>query len=196
MTEPGNPRAIDPQPTALFANYSLVAQWSVLAVGSVVLAAVFELIALPAALLLGPMIAGIVMGSNGGKIRPPRLPVLAAQTVVGCLVARAITGDIVLSRLESIDDLIPQLNAPYCWASDSPEAAAQRPDKPSIIIVHDSFYDYIKPFMIGSFKNFKDFYVKQDFIINESLIQKFKPDYFVILYCERYLDSIATFKIQ
>ena len=99
MTEPGNPRAIDPQPTALFANYSLVAQWSVLAVGSVVLAAVFELIALPAALLLGPMIAGIVMGSNGGKIRPPRLPVLAAQTVVGCLVARAITGDIVVAFL-------------------------------------------------------------------------------------------------
>jgi membrane AbrB-like protein len=64
-----------------------------------VLAAVFELIALPAALLLGPMIAGIVMGSNGGKIRPPRLPVLAAQTVVGCLVARAITGDIVVAFL-------------------------------------------------------------------------------------------------
>ena len=64
------------------------------------LAAVFELIALPAALLLGPMIAGIVMGSNGGRIRPPRLPVLAAQTVVGCLVARAITGDIVVAFLK------------------------------------------------------------------------------------------------
>jgi membrane AbrB-like protein len=62
-----------------------------------VFAAAFELIALPAALLLGPMIAGIIVGSNGGSIRPPRLAVFAAQTVVGCLVARAITGDIVVA---------------------------------------------------------------------------------------------------
>ena len=64
------------------------------------LAAAFEVIALPAALLLGPMIAGIIMGSNGGRIRPPRLPIFAAQTVVGCLVARAITGDIVVAFLK------------------------------------------------------------------------------------------------
>jgi membrane AbrB-like protein len=59
-----------------------------------------EVAALPAALLLGPMIAGIIVGSNGGTIRAPRLAVFAAQTIVGCLVARAITGEIVLRFLK------------------------------------------------------------------------------------------------
>jgi uncharacterized protein len=95
MTQPSEPRA-----SSLFGNFSPLAQWGILVAASVVLAAIFEVIGLPAALLLGPMIAGIVMGSNGGKIRPPRLPVLAAQTVVGCLVARAITGDIVVTFLK------------------------------------------------------------------------------------------------
>ena len=39
MTEPGNPRAIDPQPSALFAKLSLVAQWGFLVASSVVFAA-------------------------------------------------------------------------------------------------------------------------------------------------------------
>jgi membrane AbrB-like protein len=95
MTQPSNPRT-----STLFGKLSLRAQWGFLIACSVPLAALFELIALPAALLLGPMIAGIVVGSNGGTVRPPRLPVLAAQTIVGCLVARTITGDIVLRFLE------------------------------------------------------------------------------------------------
>jgi membrane AbrB-like protein len=66
----------------------------------VALAALLEIVGLPAALLLGPMIAGIALAANGGSIRAPRLPVLAAQAVVGCLVARAITGDIVLAFLK------------------------------------------------------------------------------------------------
>ena len=94
MTQPTNPW------TPLFAKLSPRAQWGILMATSVPLAALFELIALPAVLLLGPMIAGIVVGSNGGTIRPPRLPVLAAQTIVGCLVARTITGDIVLRFLK------------------------------------------------------------------------------------------------
>ena len=46
------------------------------------------------------MIAGIVVGCNGGTIRAPRLPVFAAQTIIGCLVARAVTGDIVFRFLK------------------------------------------------------------------------------------------------
>jgi membrane AbrB-like protein len=95
MTQPTDPRT----PT-LFGKLSLLAQWAILIGSSVPLAALFEVAALPAALLLGPMIAGIVVGSNGGTIHPPRLPVLAAQTIVGCLVARAITSDIVLRFLK------------------------------------------------------------------------------------------------
>jgi uncharacterized protein len=79
---------------------SPLAQWTLLAAVSVPLAALLETMGLPAALLIGPMIAGILVGSNGGTIRAPRLPVFAAQTIVGCLVARAITGDIVLRFLK------------------------------------------------------------------------------------------------
>jgi membrane AbrB-like protein len=77
-----------------------LAQWAILVAASVPLAALLELVALPAALLLGPMIAGILLSSNGGTIRAPRLPLFAAQTIVGCLVARAITGDIWLRFLK------------------------------------------------------------------------------------------------
>jgi len=82
-----------------FGKLSPLAQWAVLIAGSVLLAALLSLAHLPAALLLGPMVAGIAIGSNGGTIGPPRRAVFAAQTVVGCLVARAITGDSVLTFL-------------------------------------------------------------------------------------------------
>jgi uncharacterized protein len=95
MTQPTNPRASTP-----FEKPSPIVQWGFLVASSILLAALFEVAGLPAALLLGPMVAGIVVGSNGGTIRPPRLVVLAAQSIVGCLVARAITGDIVLRFLK------------------------------------------------------------------------------------------------
>jgi membrane AbrB-like protein len=71
--------------------------WAILIAASAILAAVLELIGLPAALLLGPMIAGILLATNGGTVRAPRLPVVAAQAVVGCLIARAITADIAIA---------------------------------------------------------------------------------------------------
>jgi membrane AbrB-like protein len=74
-------------------------QWAILLVGSAILAGLMELVGLPAALLLGPMIAGILLAGSGGTVRAPRLPVIAAQAVVGCQIARAMTGDIVLTFL-------------------------------------------------------------------------------------------------
>src|SRR5262249_56595453 len=91
--------AIDPRSSSRLQLSSWV-QWVVLVGASASLAALFEVVGLPAALLLGPMIAGILVGSSGGTIRTPRLPIFAAQTIVGCLVARAITGDIVLRFLK------------------------------------------------------------------------------------------------
>jgi uncharacterized protein len=73
----------------------LPAQWFLLFALSAGFAALLEIAGVPAALLLGPMIAGIAFGANGGAVRVPRLPYLAAQTIIGCLVARAITYDIV-----------------------------------------------------------------------------------------------------
>jgi membrane AbrB-like protein len=91
----------DPQASGFLGKLSPIGQWSILLVGSVLLATLLEVAGLPAALLLGPMIAGILMGTNGGSIRAPRLPVLAAQTILGCLVGRAVTGDITLALLKN-----------------------------------------------------------------------------------------------
>jgi membrane AbrB-like protein len=85
----------------VFEKRSPLTQWTLLIGGSVLLAALFGMAHLPAALLLGPMVAGILVGCNGGSIRAPRQPVFAAQTIVGCLVARAITGDSVLAFLKA-----------------------------------------------------------------------------------------------
>ena len=95
MTRPSDPRA-----PGVFARLPPLAQWGVLVAGSALLAQMFVMARLPAALLLGPIVAGIVVGSNGGRIRAPRLPVFASQTIVGCLVAQAIKGDIVLTFLK------------------------------------------------------------------------------------------------
>src|SRR5262245_138742 len=88
-----------PRPT-LLETTSAPRLWCLLVVGSLLLAAIFAMARLPAALLLGPMIAGIVLGSNGARIGVPRLAVYASQTIVGCLIARSITGDIVHAFLK------------------------------------------------------------------------------------------------
>ena len=87
MTEPA-----DPRDSGFVADRPLLHQWGMLVAGSVALGVLFEVIGLPAALLLGPMIAGIVLATSGGSIRVARIPVQVAQAVIGCLVARAITG--------------------------------------------------------------------------------------------------------
>jgi membrane AbrB-like protein len=95
MNEPNDPRT-----PGLAEGLPPLQQWGLLVAGSALLAVILEIVGLPAALLLGPMIAGIVLATNGGHIRAPRLPVQAAQAIVGCMVARAITGDIVFAFLK------------------------------------------------------------------------------------------------
>lgn len=46
---------------------------------------------LPAALLLGPMIAGITLSLRGASIRVPRPFFIAAQAIIGCMIARTLT---------------------------------------------------------------------------------------------------------
>jgi membrane AbrB-like protein len=64
---------------------------------SIVLALGLQAIDLPAALLLGPMIAAICLGIGGATIRVPRIPYWGAQAVIGCLIASAITPTILKS---------------------------------------------------------------------------------------------------
>src|SRR6266481_8983178 len=52
----------------------------------------------PAALMLGPLVAAIIVASNGAKVRMPLTPFVLAQGIVGCLIAKmvplSIVGDV------------------------------------------------------------------------------------------------------
>ncbi len=72
-----------------------IVQWIILLAGSGILATGVEWCGLPAALLLGPMLAAILLGVNGAAIRPKRPFFWAAQAVVGVLIAGAIERRIV-----------------------------------------------------------------------------------------------------
>jgi membrane AbrB-like protein len=76
-------------------NLPAPAQWAFLAAVSLAIAYVLELAGLPAALLLGPMAGAILLGLLGGGLKRPRLPYIGAQSVIGCLIASAITPAIV-----------------------------------------------------------------------------------------------------
>jgi len=69
-------------------------QWLVLLFFSILFAGALEFAALPAALLIGPMLAAILAGTNGATVRVSRPLFGVAQAVVGCLVASSISADI------------------------------------------------------------------------------------------------------
>jgi uncharacterized protein len=94
-----NETAPPPRPEPM-AGMSAVAQWSLLLVLSVIFVAILEFAAMPAALLLGPMMAAILAGTNGATVRPPRLCFAGAQAVVGCLVSASIEPEILDSFLD------------------------------------------------------------------------------------------------
>src|SRR3981081_4110173 len=73
-------------------------QWTALIVLSVGIGAVLLWLHAPAALMLGPLVAGIVIASGGGKVRFPLPAFVVAQGIIGCMIARmvplSILGDI------------------------------------------------------------------------------------------------------
>ncbi|HEV2284612.1 MAG TPA: AbrB family transcriptional regulator, partial [Steroidobacteraceae bacterium] len=66
-------------------------RWLVLIAGSTLCAALLMWVRLPAAILLGPMIAAIALEGLGAGVHLPRAPLYAAQAVIGCMIARALT---------------------------------------------------------------------------------------------------------
>ena len=64
------------------------AQWLLLVGISAAVSALLLWLALPAALLLGPIVAGILVTTNGGRIDVPNRPFVLAQGFVGCMVAK------------------------------------------------------------------------------------------------------------
>lgn len=70
-------------------------QWVLLLVLSLVLLALFELTRIPAALMLGPMFGGIVVGVGGGSIRMPSNIFKGGQAIIGCMIAAALSPHVV-----------------------------------------------------------------------------------------------------
>jgi membrane AbrB-like protein len=90
-TEPARPPIALP---AGLAPLSRPWRWAVLVLLSAVFGALLHAAGVPAALMLGPMIAGVLMEIGGGTVRVPPLAMNVAQAIVGCLVARAISLEI------------------------------------------------------------------------------------------------------
>ncbi|WJV66623.1 AbrB family transcriptional regulator [Pectobacteriaceae bacterium CE70] len=66
-------------------------QWGILLSVSLILGFGLQIYHVPAALLLGPMLVGVVMGLNGSTIRIPRPFFYASNAVLGCLVAQSLS---------------------------------------------------------------------------------------------------------
>ena len=71
------------------------AQWACLLVSSVVFAAVLEALHVSAALLIGPMIAGVIVASTIGRIRVPDTVFATTQGIIALMIARAMPVSIV-----------------------------------------------------------------------------------------------------
>lgn len=79
-------------PTTTFTGSRL--RWAALLALSVALGATFDRAGLPAGRLLGPMLAAIVLAVLGAEIGVPRSGFLAAQGIIGCLMARGVPATI------------------------------------------------------------------------------------------------------
>jgi len=71
--------------------------WIILLALSLAFATVFDLARLPAAMLLGAMLAAILIAVSEGSPRIPRPAFVLGQGIVGCLVARGISPEILVS---------------------------------------------------------------------------------------------------
>jgi uncharacterized protein len=70
-------------------------QWGMLLLLSILISLAWGSMRLPAALLLGPMLGGVVFGVNGLRLAVPRWPYTGAQGIIGAMVSMAITPAIV-----------------------------------------------------------------------------------------------------
>lgn len=82
-------------------NDRYLSQWLVILCSSAAIGALLAWVHVPAALLLGPMLAGIAITAAGGTARVPNVAFLVAQGIIGCMIAKmvplSIAGEI-LSR--------------------------------------------------------------------------------------------------
>jgi len=65
-------------------------EWLAILVCSAGFGAVLAWLHVPAALLLGPMLAGIAIAAAGGTARVPNAVFLVAQGFIGCMIAKVV----------------------------------------------------------------------------------------------------------
>ena len=70
------------------------AEWLALIALASLLTVALRAAEIPAAFLLGPMVAAIVIAVSGGRARLPRVFTVAAQAILGCLIAAAINAEL------------------------------------------------------------------------------------------------------
>ena len=97
MTE--TPVPTDPEPTGA-GRWPRYVQWPVLLVASVALVVPLELAGFPAALLLGPMIAAIILGISDARMRVARPLFILAQGVIGLMMAKALPSAVFVELVE------------------------------------------------------------------------------------------------
>ena len=73
---------------------SPVWKWGVLIALSLLFGTGMDLLGIPAGLLLGPMLAGIICGARGFALSIPQIPFHIAQSTIGVLVAASISPDV------------------------------------------------------------------------------------------------------
>jgi uncharacterized protein len=66
-------------------------RWAVVLVASLLFGGMLQWARLPAALLLGPLAAAVLVQAGGGTVKVPRVLMTTAQAVIGCLVAQSFT---------------------------------------------------------------------------------------------------------
>jgi membrane AbrB-like protein len=83
-----------PEAGAGLAGFTAPAQWLVMFAVSAVVVATLQAAGIPAALFLGPLAGGVVAGVNNASVRVPIVAYRVAQGVVGILIARTFTPEI------------------------------------------------------------------------------------------------------
>lgn len=73
-----------------WAQVQTLGQWAVLALGSALLAALLLSVHVPAAVLLGCMIVGMVLALRGTALAVPRSVFTVAQALIGCLMGHSL----------------------------------------------------------------------------------------------------------
>lgn len=81
-------------------RWPVPAQWLTLLALSAVFIVPLELLSFPAALLLGPMLAGILFGAGDAQVRVPPPIYIVAQAVIGCMMARALPSAVFVELVE------------------------------------------------------------------------------------------------